>query len=171
MKKTKVIIISLIAITLLSVGGLAIYNYFTSSTFTTTLNNTEKKWLQTNKNKVFDISLISDIPLFNHNDSGIFYNFLKDASADLSIDFNKIPYNYGSEATASYALGIKAKAADNDLLIYEDHYVLVTSAKVSYHNLASIKNVTIGVLSSSVDTVSKYLKNGDAIAYKTYDSY
>lgn len=169
MKSKKTIIITVIVILgLLLSGGL--FLIFTKEDKDTTLSLVDKRWIENNKNKVFDVALVNNIPVFNYKGNGVFFEFLTAIETDTKLDFNPIAYNYGSDHSSEYAFRITKEKPDNSLLLYEDNYVLVGNSKNKYNNLNSIVDVKIGVFENEMDLVSKYLNTSVSFQkYKTID--
>lgn len=103
-----------------------------SSIFFLTINDKnkltieERNWLDTNINKVQNINVINNANVFGKNGIGIYYDFLNDFSKYYSIEINPITYNIGSNPQG-ISLGVKNTLTDNDLVIYKDHYVLISN--------------------------------------------
>lgn len=169
MKNKKVVITSIIIAILLviSLGG---YYIFTKEDKDTTLNLIEKQWIENNKNKVINLGIINEIPVFNYNGEGLFFDFLNDLEKITNLEFNKISYTLDSEIKSPYAFKIVDKVSKNDILIYEDNYVLLTKNKVKYSSLDKIKDLTIGVLQADLNDVSTYLNGSVNVAFKPYDN-
>lgn len=156
MKNKKTVIISVIILLVLS--GI-MYFALTKEDEDTTLNLIDKKWIESNKNKVFDISIVNNIPIFNYKGTGVFFDFINEIEENTKLDFNPISYNYNSELTSDYAFKITKEYNNNDLLIYEDNYVLVGTNHEKYTNLIDLKNATIGVFETDLELVSSYIES------------
>ncbi len=169
MKNKKTVIISIIVIVLLSISGI-LYFVLTKEDKDTTLSIIDKRWIESNKNKVFDISIVNNIPIFNYKGNGVFFDFINEIEESTKLDFNPISYNYRVEPTSSYAFKITKELNDSDLLIYEDNYVLVGTSRKKYNNLSEINNVKIGVFEDEMDLVSRYVNTSVSIQkYKSIE--
>lgn len=169
MKNKKTVIISIIVIVLLSMSGI-LYFVLTKEDKDTTLSIIDKRWIESNKNKVFDISIVNNIPIFNYKGNGVFFDFINEIEESTKLDFNPISYNYRVEPTSSYAFKITKELNDSDLLIYEDNYVLVGTSCEKYNNLSEINNVKIGVFEDEMDLVSRYVNTSVSIQkYKSIE--
>lgn len=169
MKNKKTVIISIIVIVLLSILGI-LYFVLTKEDKDTTLSIIDKRWIESNKNKVFDISIVNNIPIFNYKGNGVFFDFINEIEESTKLDFNPISYNYRVEPTSSYAFKITKELNDSDLLIYEDNYVLVGTSREKYNNLSEINNVKIGVFEDEMDLVSRYVNTSVSIQkYKSIE--
>lgn len=163
-KKTKIIIILII----LLISVFALIWFFTKEDKNTSLNIVEKRWIENNKNKVIDISAPDEIPVISNNGSGIFFDFLNSLESDTGLDFNKLSYK-NENNISGYALKKVQTTKENDLILYQDNYVLVSSDKTYYTEVKEIKSQTIGVLNDDLSKISKYLE-GSNLTYKGYSS-
>lgn len=169
MKNKKTVIISIIVIVLLSISGI-LYFVLTKEDKDTTLSIIDKRWIESNKNKVFDISIVNNIPIFNYKGNGVFFDFINEIGESTKLDFNPISYNYRVEPNSGYAFKITKELNDSDLLIYEDNYVLVGTSRKKYNNLSEINNVKIGVFEDEMDLVSRYVNTSVSIQkYKSIE--
>lgn len=169
MKNKKTVIISIIVIVLLSISGI-LYFVLTKEDKDTTLSIIDKRWIESNKNKVFDISIVNNIPIFNYKGNGVFFDFINEIEESTKLDFNPISYNYRVEPNSGYAFKITKELNDSDLLIYEDNYVLVGTSRKKYNNLSEINNVKIGVFEDEMDLVSRYVNTSVSIQkYKSIE--
>ena len=160
MKKNKklFIIISIIAI----VSFIIIISFFINpkkDSFTLS----EKEWIEENKNKVIDISILSDIPVLTYNGEGLLFSFLDDVNNNLGLTFNGNAYKYGSQQANDYVFKIVDKASDKDILILRDNYVLVMKNSYIYHDINDIKNIKVGVLKDDVSVVKQYLDDSNQL--------
>ena len=167
MNKKKIIIISIVVI-LIGLLSFGIYSYFNKEDKNTTLTIVEKQWIESNKNNVIDLSIVNNIPIFNYNGKGVFFDFIDSLEKDTGLNFNKLSYEVGSDEISDYSFQIKNKIDKNDILVYEDNYVLITKEKVKYDKVTSIKAINIGVLSNEKERVNYYLKDNENFLYKPY---
>jgi diguanylate cyclase (GGDEF)-like protein len=164
-KKAKIIII----IAVLIIGCLGALRFFTKEDKNTSLTIIEKKWIENNKNKVIDLSVLNNIPIINDNGNGIFFDFLNSLESDTGLEFNKLSYENGEKPSSDYALKKTDTVSDKDILIYEDNYSLITKNKTHYNNVSEIKNITVGVLNKDLTKISKALL-GSSVTYKGYET-
>lgn len=165
MKNKKKLAISLSIIGIIVVISLT-YFILTKEDKDTTLSLIDKQWIESNKNKVIDISIVNNIPIFNYMGEGVFFDFINDIEEDTKLDFNPISYAYKSEITTSYLFQIKKEINDRDILINKDNYVLVSKNKDKYNSLKDITNVTIGVFENDLTLISKYINT--EVSFKNY---
>lgn len=152
------------------VVSLGFYLYLTKEDKTTTLTILEKQWIATNKNKLVDFGIVSNIPVFDADGEGVFFDFLNAFTSATKLEFNKVSYNNSSAVKTVYAFKIVDKVAAKDIFIYRDNYALLTKEAVKYHSINDIKDLTIGVLKSDLSKVSKYLSGAVNITYKPYET-
>lgn len=169
MKNKKIVITSFLVIFLILTVGVTYY-IFNREDKDTTLNLLEKQWIDNNKNKIIDVSIINSVPIFSYNGEGLIFDFISAIKEITGLDFNRIPYQLGSNNSSPYIFTIKNKVDKNDLLIHEDNFVLLTKYKTIYNSLSDIKNLSIGVLSDELQIVNKYLKDSVNLSFKTFDS-
>lgn len=148
-----------------------LYAYFNSED-SNSLNVMEKRWLESNSEKVIDFELINNYPVYGEN-SGVFYSFIDSLENATKLEFNIIPYlKENKPKNKGYRFRILKnddELSDKDLFLNEDAYVMVSldNKKINYIN--DLKNITLGVFTDDVGEASYYLKTGTNITYKTYD--
>lgn len=169
MTKKQVIITSITLIVILILGWV-FYYFFLNQDEKSTLTIVEKKWIEKNKNNIVDIGIINNIPIFNYDGEGVFFEFIKKIEKDTGLEFNEISYDLGSTETPEYAFKIKEKADDNDISIYEDNYAIVSKNKVVYNDLEDIPVMTIGVTKNNLENINFYLYDNKNIQYKVFDN-
>ncbi len=167
MNKKKVFLISLILFLGLVIGG-GFYYYFVMEDKFTTLTIAEKEWIEDNKNNIIDISLPTNIPIFSYEGGGVFFDFLSDIEKMTGLEFNKLSYNLSNDPTSPYAFVKKDKKEENDILIYEDNYVLITKENVKYTQLSDIPVMTVGVLDQNLDVSHQYLRENGGITLQEF---
>ncbi|MBR1377001.1 MAG: GGDEF domain-containing protein [Bacilli bacterium] len=164
----KILIIILCVLVVLS--GIGVTILLTREDETTSLNMIEKKWIDSNKKELQDISIYTDVPIFSYNSEGIVFDFLESLESNTGLEFNKISYVIGSEIKTDYAFMETPEVTKDDVLMYQDNYALITKDGIVYNSPSDIKNITVGVLENNLDIVNKYLLGSD-ITYKTFENY
>jgi diguanylate cyclase (GGDEF)-like protein len=129
----------------------------------------EKKWLDSNSNKVLSITIPNDIPVFGSTGAGVFFDFIDYLSDDLGIKINKNTVSYVSESTG-YGFEVSNTYDNNKLLLYKDHYVLVSKNTGILYNTEDIPNLKVGVNSSSLNLIKNYF-NASEDSFKSYSTY
>ena len=143
--------------------------FFTRQDKNTSFTILEKQWLENNRSKVIDISIIKDIPVLNYNGSGILFDFLSDFEDVTGLDFNPIAYQSGDDIKSDYSFQVVLQKDNNDILFYSDNYALLTNKNVKYNKLSELDGMTIGILSEDLEKFENAMDNMN-ITFKTYDS-
>ena len=126
MKKKLIIIIPLLIAVITFVF---VYRYYNKEDATTTLTVKEKKWVTENKDERYDFEIINDYPLYGHDGTGVFFDFIDDFEQNVGVEFNKISYLKNSTPTEnSFRIRIldnEAKLSDKDLPLFIDNYIVI----------------------------------------------
>lgn len=158
-KVNKIITLSVIII-LVVVAIIVFILNFTGSDSNLTL--IEKKWITDNTNRVVDVNVFNDIPLYGSGGSGVIFDFLDSFTTEYNIEFNKISYMTKEEDTSYGTLAFKVlnnqeKVSDNQILFYQDSYVLVGNSETdTIYNIDEIEG-KIGIFSNDKDDITYYL--------------
>lgn len=168
MKNKKVIIIAIVILLLLSIGGFTFY-FLTKEDKVTTLNLFEKQWIESNKNNVIDMSIMSDMPIFSYNGEGVIIDFLDSLNKETNLAFNKVSYKWAEDAKSDYAFKFVDDVNDNEIVIYKDNYVILTKENKKYNTIASLKDMKLGVLNSAIDKVN-YALFDSQVSYQTFET-
>ena len=164
--KKRFIIIGIIVAIILVVGGIILFRNMNNKN---NLSNDEKKWLDNNSNKVLSIVVPNDIPVFGSTGAGVFFDFVDYLSSDLNLKINKNTVSYVSESSG-YGFEISNKYDKDKLLMYKDHYILVSKNTGILYDPKQIPSLNVGIINSSLDLVKDYYNVGDE-AFKTYSTY
>ena len=164
-KKRLVMIIIAVFVLIITAVGYYILNRQDKET---TLTLIEKQWIESNKNKVVTFGVLNNIPVLSSDGEGVVFDFFKSLEETTNISFNKSPYLSISDAKDEYIFKESKKVNKNDILLYQDNYVLVIKEEIKYQNQEDIKDLTIGVLDDDLSNANKYLKNGQNLSFKTY---
>ena len=171
MKKKLFFLIPIIIVFSVFVG---VYSYYNKQDAKNALTVTEKKWVEENKSKVIDFSVINDYPLYGLNGEGVFFNFLADFEQDVGLEFNKVSYlkeeRNNSKGYSFRVLDNDTKLTKNDLLLFSDGYIALGKEYQRINHISDMKNITFGVLKNDASDISYYLKSGSNLVYKSYDS-
>lgn len=150
---------------------LTLYFVFFKEDKDNTLTLIEKQWIQNNKNKLNDLSIINKVPVISYNGEGIFFDFLNSLEKSTNLSFNKIAYTSGENPKSEYSLKVVDNIGNNELELYEDNYVLVTKNGQVYSSIDQIKNLTVGVFNSKLSLINTYLNPDSNVLLKSYDNY
>ena len=157
-------IITIVIVTILLLGGVIFFllNYGTSDNGFSIL---EKKWITEHENKVVDVDVYNDIPIYGYNGCGIIFDYLSYLTKEYQIQFNKISYYTDSEQPKSelsfLALDSDEEISKYDILMNEDNYVLVSSKNNNSVTLDKIEKIAI--LKSDEVALKNYLNNDEKI--------
>ncbi len=163
----KIGIIAIIVILIL--GSIGVVRFFTKEDKNTTLTVVEKRWIENNKNNVIDFATLNSVPIVSNNGSGIFFDFINALENDTELEFNEISYEK-DDITTDYALVKKENLNKNDLLLYQDNYVLITSDNIHYTSVSEIKDLKIGILKGAAPKINKYLTGSLNLTYTEYNT-
>ena len=73
MKKKGIITLTFIVLFLFCAWAIF---FFVSEDKNTSLTAAQRRWIEKNKNRVIDFSVLSDIPVINSNGNGLLFDFL-----------------------------------------------------------------------------------------------
>ncbi len=128
----------------------------------------EKKWIKDNKNVLTDIRITNDVNTFGKSGEGVFFDYLNDFKEEYKLDINILTYSYGS-VTPGIAFKVDNVISPNDILFYEDHYVLVSKKEIIINDLKELTNKKIGVTNSDLAHISYYF-NQEGTTLEQYAS-
>lgn len=165
-KKRNTIITVVILVFILLSGF--IYFLLNFSSKENSLTVIEKKWLTDNANKMVDIDIYNDIPVYGYNGKGIIFEYLDYLSKQFNINFNKISYynELEKESDISFrVLNSNEKVLDKDIVLDKDHYVILSLDIKDNFDLTKLNRV--GILNSDSDVLKKYFN--EEIGMVVYD--
>ena len=163
--KKRFIVAIFVAVALIS----GLVYIFTKQDKETSFTFLEKQWLENNKSKVIDISILKDIPVINYNGNGLLFDFISDFEEVTGLDFNPIASSIDSEIKTDYSFQVVSQKNDRDILVYSDNYALLTRDNVKYNKLSEIVNLNIGVLESDYEKVSNVMDN-NSVSFESFAS-
>jgi len=161
MKKKNIIIYSILIIIILSVVGIILFNILNNEN---KLTSDERTWINENINKIQTVNVVKDANIFSKNGKGVFYTFLEDFSEKYGINFNIVPSTDNS-TYFNYTKELK----DNSLVLYTDHYVLLSKNYEIINDINDLDNKIIGVLNSDLEYVKSYIQN-NKISFNGYET-
>lgn len=166
MKKHKKRIIVGGIILLLIVLGFFLFNVLNDEN---RLTVNEKSWINRNSGTVQNVSVVNDINVFGKEGSGVFFDFIDDFKKQYNLEVNPI-----SNDTDNSSLGISFKVSNNleqkDLLVYKDHFVLVSKKNEPLKTVSEFTGKKIGVLNTNFPYIANYLSNINNITFVQYNS-
>ena len=165
-KKRNTIITIMIIVCILLTG--AVFYILNFSKDESSLTVLEKKWISDNINKVIDIDVYNDIPVFGYNGEGIIFDFLDYTAKENQINFNKVSYYTNSKIDYSsisfQVLKNNEKIGKQDIVLYEDYYAIYTKDKNQSIDLT--KNLHFAYLSEDEEVLKNYFpKNIELTSY------
>ena len=157
-KVGRIITIIAICIAVVIALGVFVLNYSSNDN---ELSLTEKKWISDHANSVIDVSVFNDVPVYGNSGNGVIFDFLDKFNQDYSIEFNKDSYYISSNENKLSNVAFKVlddteEVADNQILFYQDEYVLIGNNNDVITDLSLVSG-KIGVLKSDLSVVSYYL--------------
>lgn len=170
MKKKLIIIIPIVIALAVFIG---VYVYFNHEDAKTSLTVLEKKWIANNSDQKYDFEIVNNIPIYSMDGTGVIFDFINNFEIDTDLEFNKISYLKESNPTTSglriRILNSSIALTENDLLIAEDGYVLISKDKTRYDKISELSEKVVGTLTADVGEVSYFLKTASNLTYKSYD--
>ncbi len=167
-KKNKyILIIPIIAVVIFIVLFL-IFNYSETSV----LDSSDKEWIQNNSGNLIDIGIINNIPLYSIDGNGVINDYLTFVQEETGLELNKIAYFKEDDQNSEYRFQIvdgDKELTNNQLLVYDDHYVAIGKTKDVIDELKSLDKTTFGVLSKDLSYINYYLKSVD-VTLKSYET-
>lgn len=169
-KNKKNIIIIVVALVLLLVVGILVFLRYKDNK--TELSLSDKKWIEDNKKSMIDIYVMNDLPVFSLEEGDIFLSFLDYFEAETGLSLNRVSYSLNSsEPKTNYLFKIIKETDDlgrNDLLFYEDNYVIISKENKKIQDISKLEGYKIGVLTTSMTSISEYLTYGNNLTFTNY---
>ena len=171
MKKKLIIIFPIIIAFAVFIG---VYLYFNLEDSKTSLTVLERKWISNNSSQKYDFEIVNNYPVYSMDGTGVLFDFIDSFEIDTNLEFNKMSYlkenNSKTNGLRIRILNNDTNLTDNDLLIAEDGYVIVSNNTVRYNKISDISNKTVGVFANDIGEISYYLKTATDVTYKNYDN-
>ena len=131
----------------------------------TSLTILEKRWIEDNKNKIIDMGITYDIPIYTLTEESIVFNFLNDLEKNTGLEFNKVPYELSKSIEQEYYFSnVNTLPETPYILLDSTNYVLLTKQAQEGSN----EYTKVGVLNQDKEEASYYLSD---MELKEYDSY
>lgn len=169
-KNKKNIIIIVAALVLLLVVGILVFLRYKDNK--TELSLSDKKWIEDNKKSMIDIYVMNDLPVFSLEEGDIFLSFLDYFEAETGLSLNRVSYSLNSsEPKTNYLFKIIKETDDlgrNDLLFYEDNYVIISKENKKIQDISKLEGYKIGVLTTSMTSISEYLTYDNNLTFTNY---
>lgn len=137
------------------------------------LSLSEKRWIEDNKKSMIDIYIMNDLPIFSASENDIFLSFLDYFEAETGLSLNRVSYSLSSNVpTSDYLFKIVKETDDigrNDLLFYQDNFVIISKNNKKIQDLSKLSDYKIGVVTSSLSSISEYLTYGNNLTISNYE--
>ena len=168
MKKIKKII-PFIILGILLIGGCGfwLYNFLIDEN---SLSINEKKWIDNNSNQVISISIPNDISIFGKEGEGVFFDFTNYLNENLGLKINNNTISYKTIGE-EYHFEVTSKFYKNALLLFKDHFVLVSNNAGIIRSDVNIVDLKPAVLNEDLSLVSEYTSSPQEnfVGYESYD--
>lgn len=164
MKRKKKLIISIISLVVAIIIGIFVYyNYFYD---VNKLNISEKEWINDNKSNIISFNVPSELNVFGKDGKGVFYDYLDELSNkyDINIDKKITPISGGT----GIGFAVTKDITDNDLLFYQDHYVIIGRDYEVVTSITDLNGKTIGGLADGISRINSSYKT--SITFSTYET-
>ncbi len=162
------------AIILVAIIGAIIYYFISRSQNDSTFSVLDKKGIEDNKSQIIDIAVLNNLPVFGYEGKGVFFQFIDDFEKETGLEFNKVPYEVGSTPSLDEytfkVLGTSAKLKNNQIVIYDDSYILLSKTNKKFDSINDITGLTVGTMKDDISSVSYFLTNNNKLTYKPYDN-
>lgn len=164
--KTKKIILFII---IFLVCGILAYTTYRILNDKSKFSIEEKEWLTENINVVQNVNILNNVDVFGKNGKGVFYDFINSFSEDNKININLITYNNGEEVPSN-TFKVSYELNDEDILFFQEHYVLISKNKVNMTSISDFVNHKIGIINEDQTVLTNYFKNNIEVALTSYES-
>lgn len=163
-KINKIIILSIIALIFTISLVIFILNYTKDDSSFSIL---EKNWISNHASNVVDISVYNDVPIYGQDGEGIIFSYLEKFTESYGVEFNKISYLTDNDKNlrnvAFRILDYDTELTNNDILMYNDYYVIVGKEKDTINDISDLENSSLGVLDEDVSNIRYFLNDGKNI--------
>ena len=134
----------------------------------------EKKWINDNTRNVLDVNVYNDVPIYGKQGKGVAFDLLDKFTEKYNVNFNKISYSVDSPPEYKEIdfkiVNNNTSLTDNDILLYEDSYVLVSKEKTVIDKITDMKDLKVLVLNEDIGLVSNYLSEANNVSFEPKDS-
>lgn len=165
-------IIAIVILVLIFLVGIVVF-FLNYSSDDSSFSILEKKWITDHANQMVDVDVYNDVPVYGFNGSGINFDFLNYFTENYQIHFNRISYYTTSEWKSSgisfQVLGANENLLEQDLLMYQDHYVVLAKELNTHISLKELEKV--GCLVGDKDLFTTYFsKEVEVVSYEKMDA-
>ena len=166
MKRKRSLLVIVISVVVVIILGIFLYNILSDEN---NLTVSERNWINENINSVQNINVINNANVFGKNGEGVFYDFIEDFEAEYGMDTNAITFNAGANPSG-LSFGSKTSVTENDVVFFEDHYVLVGTDDEKLSDATDLSGRTVGILTSDLSYVSRYINDVTNVSFTQYET-
>ncbi len=166
MKKKKSLIIIIISILVVAIASVLLYTLLNDKN---KLTVAERNWVNESIGTIQNINVINNVNVFGKDGSGVFYDFIDSFEKEYELTINPITFNVGNNPSG-ITFNEKTSTNANDIVFYTDHYVLVSKTSDLVASEENLNGKTIGILSSDLSYVSKYIKKATNVSFTQFES-
>ena len=166
MKRKRSLLVIVISVVVVIILGILLYNILSDEN---NLTVSERNWINENINSVQNINVINNANVFGKNGEGVFYDFIEDFEAEYGMDTNAITFNAGANPSG-LTFGSKTSVTENDVVFFEDHYVLVGTDDEKLSDATDLSGRTVGILTSDLSYVSRYINDVTNVSFTQYET-
>ena len=159
-KINKIIILSVITVIFTVSLVIFVLNYTKDSSSFSIL---EKNWINNNANKVIDVSVYNDVPIYGQNGEGMIFSFLEEFTNSYGIEFNKVSYLKDSSSKLKNVsfkiLDFNENLTNDDIEMYRDYYVILSKDNNPINDINNLSNTKLDILDNDVSDIRYYLND------------
>ena len=160
-KINKIVTLSIIILIFVIALVIFILNYTKDSS---SLSIIEKNWINNHTSEMVDVSVYNDVPLYGQDGTGIIFSYLEEFTNTYGVNFNKISYittndNNSYKNIAFKVLNYNEELTDDDILMYQDYYTIISKEPVDINNLSDLTEKNIGILDADITNIRYYLND------------
>lgn len=160
-KINKIVTLSIIILIFVIALVIFILNYTKDSS---SLSIIEKNWINNHTSEMVDVSVYNDVPLYGQDGTGIIFSYLEEFTNTYGVNFNKISYittndNNSYKNIAFKVLNYNEELTDDDILMYQDYYTIISKEPVDINNLSDLTEKNIGILDTDITNIRYYLND------------
>ena len=170
MKKKYIFIVLPILVFL--VAFLGVFLYFNNQNKKTNFTLKEKQWIEDHKSSKIDFDIVNNYPVYGMDGTGVFFNYINNLENTTGLAFNKVPLLDTEKTSSDYSIHIlnnDEELGKNDLLLFTDSYVAISTSPMTIAKESDINNLKVGVLDDDMSEVGYYLKSSANLTYVSYD--
>ena len=167
-KVSKIIILSIIALIFTISLVVFVLNYTKDDS---SFSIIEKNWLSSHSNKMIDISVYNDVPIYGQDGEGLIFSYLDEFTNKYDVTFNKLSYLTSTSSNlhdvAFRIVDYSTPLTDNDILLFNDYYVILGKESDTVDSIEDLKGTTLGILDGDLANIRYFLNDGEDIKITT----